>query len=193
MNEEQHASLRILAHVARADGRVCSEELLALDALATGAISTVQMLRDKTDLDTLLGAVVSPELRRYTMVGAVALASVDGHCPLDELAVLEKIHHAFGADAWIDLAGESATWKRRTGRIRRALEGATVAYLHQVHDATTRGKLSMERYARFVAELAEATRKIQGAFREAVDDAIEHVAHAAGCRGARSSPSEGPR
>ncbi len=182
MSRELWASLRIVAHVARADARLCSEELLALDALAErhGAVSRLPLLDDRTDLETLLRAVVSPELRRSTLVGAVAVANIDGRCSPDERAVLEAILRAFDADAWIDLAAESAAWRRRTGTIRRALEGATVAYLHEVHEAATREELSMERYERLVAGLAEAKKELERAFLDAVDAAIERVARAAG-------------
>ena len=68
MNQELLASLRILGHVARADSRLRSEERLALEALAErDGGSATEVLHDHTDLDTLLRAVTSPELRRRTL------------------------------------------------------------------------------------------------------------------------------
>jgi tellurite resistance protein len=184
VNRERHASLCILAHVVRADGRVRCEELLALDALAdrTGSISTVQILRDRTALDALLRAVVSPELRQRALVEAVAVAGVDGHCPREELAVLERIQRAFGASTWIDLAGQSAAWRHRTGMIRQAMEEATVAHLHRVQAAAASNDLSMDRYLRLVAELAHAKREIQRGLCDAVDAGVEALVSSAGRR-----------
>jgi len=186
MNQELFASLRILAHVARADARVHSEERLALDVLGErdGGLSGSQALHDTTDLDSLLKLVVSPELRRRTLIEAIALANVDGRCAPEELAVLERIRDAFGAPEGLDLAADSAAWKRRSARVRKALEAATAAYLHKVHDDAARADLSMDRYERLVRELAEAKGGIERAFREAVDD-VERGPEDAG------SPDEG--
>jgi hypothetical protein len=173
MNHEIQAARSVLAHVARADFKIRSEERLALDALGEwdGGVSATEILRDHTDLDSLLLAVVSPELRRRTLVAAVAVANVDGHCPPEELAVLEQIRDAFGAREQIDLLADSAAWKRRTAHVRAALEGATVTYLHDVHAEAQRGGLSMERHERLAAELSKAKKEIQGAFRNAVEEA----------------------
>jgi hypothetical protein len=173
MNQELLASLRILAHVARADSRIRSEERLALDALGErdGGISASQVLHDETDLEELLRAVISPELRHRTLVEAIALANVDGHCAPEERVVLERIRDAFGASAAIDLVAGSAAWKRRSRRIREALEAATAAYLHQVHDQAAKTSLSMESYGKLVVDFARAKEEIQHAFRDAVDAA----------------------
>jgi uncharacterized tellurite resistance protein B-like protein len=171
MNKELYASLCILAHVVRADSKIRSEERMALDALGErdGGASATQLIHDTTDLDALLREVTSPELRRRTLVEAVALANIDGKVAPEELAVIERIRIAFGADA-LNLAADAREWWYRDVKIREALERATTAYLHKVH-AASHEDLSPERYEKLVNELALAKREIQQAFRDVVERA----------------------
>ena len=172
MNQELLASLRILAHVARADARVRSEERLALDALGErdcGATAH-ELVHDKTELAALLAAVKSPEIQRRTLIEAIALANVDGKCAPEEHALLLRIRDGFGLTDGIDLEHDSAAWKRRSARLRKALEDATTAYLHQVHSEDERAELTMGRYDKLVDELGRAKREIQRAFAEVVDE-----------------------
>lgn len=171
MSQERLASLRVLAHVARADARIHSEERLAIEALgeAEPGFSVQKALHEDTDLDSLLRSIVSPELRHRTLIEAIALANIDGRCSPVELAVLTRIRDAFGASAEIDLQADSDVWKRRTARIRESLDAATGAYLRKIHDESDHAALSMERYEHLVAELAEAKRGIERAFRDAVE------------------------
>ena len=174
MNQELLASLRILGHVARADARLRSEERLALEALAErDGGSAVEVLHDHTDLDTLLRAVTSPELRRRTLIEAVALANVDGRCSPEEMAVLERIRDGLSVPDGVNLVADSAAWKRRSKKVRDALENATTAYLHKV-SAGAGKDLSMTEYERLVAELARAKDEIEEAFREVVDEVERH-------------------
>lgn len=171
MSHERLASLRILAHVARADGKVDSAERLALEALGENeaGFSVHAVVHEESDLESLLRAVVSPELRHRTLVEAIALASVDGRCSPDELTVLVRIRDAFGASAEIDLVADSDTWRERTARIRSALNEATIAYLHKVREDAEHVALSMDRYEHLVAELARAKHAIERAFRDAME------------------------
>lgn len=171
MSHERVASLRILAHVARADGRIDSVERLALEALgqSESEFSVQRALHEEADLDSLLRAVVSPELRHRTMTEAIALASVDGRCSTSELAVLVQIRDAFGVSAEIDLVADSEAWRERTRRIRKALRDATIAYLHKVHEDAEHVALSMARYEHLVAELSRAKQEIERAFRDAIE------------------------
>lgn len=170
MSQERIASLRVLACVARADGKIHTTEELALEALSQDidAFSFRKALHEDADLDALLREIVSPELRMRTLTEAIALANIDGRCSPHELAMLEKIRDAFALGGELDLVADSELWKRKTARIRRALEAATAAYLHKVHDEPARD-LSLDRYERLAAELAQAKHDIEKAFRDAMD------------------------
>ncbi len=171
MSQERLASLRVLVHVARADGKIDSAERLALEALgeSEAGFSIHRVVHEESDLDSLLRAIVSPELQHRTLTEAVALASVDGRCSPDELTVLIHIRDAFGASTEIDLVADSDTWKQRTARIRNALNDATIAYLHKVREDAEHVALSMDRYEHLVAELTRAKHAIERAFRDAVE------------------------
>lgn len=171
MSQERIASLRILACVARADAKVHAAEDLALEALGEGeaGFSFRKTLHEDADLDSLLREIVSAELKTRTLNEAIALANFDGRCSPQELAMLTKIRDAFGAGPEIDLVADSDLWRRRTAKIRGAFEAATAAYLHKVHDGAAHVELSVERYERLVAELSQAKRDIEKAFRDAVD------------------------
>jgi uncharacterized tellurite resistance protein B-like protein len=172
MNQELLASLRILAHVARADAHVRSEERLALDALGErdGGATAYELVHDKTELEELLAAVKSPEIQRRTLIEAIALANVDGKCAPEEHALLLRIREGFGLADSIDLEHDSAAWKRRSAKVRKALDDATAAYLHKVHSHDEHAELTMGRYDTLVGELGRATHEIQHAFAEVVDE-----------------------
>jgi len=170
MSHERIASLRVLAFVARADTKVHAIEELALEALAQDEtdFSYRQALHEEADLDSLLRQIVSPELKTRTLTEAIALANIDGRCSPQELTVLERIRDAFGAGPEVDLVADSALWRRRTARIRNALETATAAYLHSVRD-DEHVDSSIGHYERHVAELSRAKQEIERAFREAIE------------------------
>ncbi|MFO0587197.1 MAG: hypothetical protein U0441_06655 [Polyangiaceae bacterium] len=171
MSQERLASLAILACVARAEGKVRPTERLALEALAQSQrdFSLQKALHETADLEALLPLVVSPELRHRTLVEAIALANIDGRCSPEELTILTKIRDAFGASTEIDLIADSDVWKRKTERIRKALQAATAAYLHKVHDDAEHVQLSMDRYEHLVAELTRTKLEIERAFRDAME------------------------
>lgn len=172
MNQELLASLRILAHVVRADARVRQEERLALDALGErdGGATAYELLHDKTELDALLAAVKTPEIQRRTLIEAIALANVDGKCAPEEHFLLTRIRDGFGLADGIDLVHDSAAWKRRSVKLRKALEDATTAYLHKVRSDDQHGELTEGRYDKLVDELARSKHEIQHAFAEVVDE-----------------------
>lgn len=171
MSQERLASLRILACVARAEGKIRPTERLALEALGQDEtdFSVQKAVHEPEGLEGLLGLVVSPELRHRTLTEAIALANIDGVCTPQELAILTQIRDAFGASTEIDLVADSDIWKRKTARIRKALQSATAAYLHKVHDDAEHVQLSMDRYEHLVAELTRAKLEIERAFRDAVE------------------------
>lgn len=170
MSQERIASLRILACVARADAKIHATEELALEALSQDEteFSFRHALHEDIDLDSLLPQIVSPELRSRTLTEAIALANIDGRCSPQELAMLARIRDAFGAGPDVDLVADSDLWRRRTARIRHALEAATAAYLHSVRD-DEHVDSSIGHYERHVAELARARLEIEKAFRDAIE------------------------
>lgn len=171
MSRERLASLRVLACIARADAKIHAAEELALEALSRDeeAFSYRSALREECELEKLLDQIVSPELRARTLTEAIALANIDGRCSPQELEMLTRIRDRFGFGTDIDLVADSDLWRRRTARIRRALDDATTAYLHKVHDDAARPDFTVAHYERLVSELTRAKEAIVRAFREAMD------------------------
>ncbi|MFN3927041.1 MAG: tellurite resistance TerB family protein [Pseudanabaenaceae cyanobacterium] len=106
---EAEGSLRVLACVAMADGKIHDNErtalTVALDSLAdiqdemTQPILSVDDLLATSSADHLLdyiNNIISPDARELTYNTAFAMANVDGDCDQTEKAVLDQLQSAFG-------------------------------------------------------------------------------------------------
>jgi tellurite resistance protein/uncharacterized protein (DUF697 family) len=105
---EAEASLRILACVAMADGKIHDNErtalTVALESLATmedemtNPIMTVDQLLATSkpeELPSYIKAVIAPDARELAYNTAFAMANVDGDCDTTEQLVLNQLQTAF--------------------------------------------------------------------------------------------------
>jgi tellurite resistance protein len=92
---EANACMKVLVALAKADGRVHSDELRSLTAALSGLevepSSLSVLLEEQVDVEAELAKIVSPEGRAQTYRSAYFLAYADGECSASEQAILETI------------------------------------------------------------------------------------------------------
>jgi len=95
------AGLRILVAVAKADGKLLTEELNALEEALDGVplpdgVTLDTLLREETDVEAQIQRIVSPEGRWETYQAAKGISMVDGEVAPSEKAILDRMKVAFG-------------------------------------------------------------------------------------------------
>ena len=151
---ESRACLRILLAVARADGKVDTDESHAVELLADKAYGAAAPHKgDAFDLEAEIAAVRTPAARHTTFEAAVAIAELDGKCTPDEHRLLAKLYEAFelGEDHVLEI--DEAKWVNALRKPRKALEKATSDFLHAVSAAQDKGELSEPQYEKLVGDL----------------------------------------
>ncbi len=151
---ESRACLRILLAVARADGKVDTDEARAVEVLAQHAFGAEAPHKAEVfDLEAEIAAVRSPAARHTTFEAALAIAELDGKCTPDEHRLLGRLQHAFGFDADHELDADEGKWVNALKKPRKALEKATADFLHAVSAAQDQGDLTEPQYEKLVADL----------------------------------------
>jgi tellurite resistance protein len=154
---EKEACLRILLAIARADGVVDEEEERTL-AVVAAEVGLSGPSDATLDVDAELARVRSPEARELLVRAAHAMANVDGTCAPEELALLRKIHAAFGAAAPpVEVAEQQ--WASRMVDARESLARATAQFLRAV---SSLGDAPGASYERLVQELDASKRAALG-------------------------------
>lgn len=151
---EARACLRILLAVARADGKVDTDEARAVELLAEKAYGAAAPQKNEAfDVDAEIAAVTSPVARHTTFEAAIAIAELDGKCTADEHRLINKLYDAFelGEDHVLEV--DEAKWLNALRKPRKALEKATSDFLHAVSAAQEKGDLTEPQYERLVADL----------------------------------------
>lgn len=151
---EAEASLRVLIALARADGRVTSEEerVIAAAGEHEGRALAVATAGD-IDLEAELAKVRSAEARRLTLKAALAVASVDGQTTPAEHRVLERVFAALGDAGTLALRVVEPAALQHTSDIRRELDACSDAFMHAVARANQKGGLDSKEYDRLLADL----------------------------------------
>lgn len=164
--KELLASLRVLAHVARADEKIVQGEKTILEGAGARDLgrSPNELFAEDTDLVEQLRLLRTPEMRRRTLAEAYALAYVDGRCTPEERRILARLHEALGDASTPPPEEAGALWQSRGAKLCAEVEALTAAYLHAVHEDSRRGELSQARYDQHVAELARTKAERQRAF-----------------------------
>jgi uncharacterized protein (DUF697 family)/uncharacterized tellurite resistance protein B-like protein len=93
---EAMASLRVLVHVAKADGDLAPEERLSLENAFTGLqmpadVTPKSLLDEKIDFDAQLRFFTSPESRESIYQSVLGMIHVDGTCTPEEQKRLDHI------------------------------------------------------------------------------------------------------
>ena len=160
------ASLRVLAHVARADEKIAQSEKTVLEGAGARDLgrSPGELVAETTDLDEQLRLLKTPAMRRRTLAEAYALAYVDGRCTPEEQHILARLHETRGDASTPRPEDAGALWQTRGEKLRAEVEALTTTYLHAVHEDSLRGELSQARYDQHVAELARIKAERQRAF-----------------------------
>jgi tellurite resistance protein len=154
---EKEACLRVLLAVARADGVVDEEEERTL-AVVADQVGLSGPSGAVLDVDAELARLRSPDARQLVVRAAHAMANVDGVCAPQELALLRKIHAAFG-EAAPDLEMAEQQWASRMSDAREGLARATSTFLRAV---ASLGDAPGASYERLVQELDASKRAALG-------------------------------
>jgi uncharacterized protein (DUF697 family)/tellurite resistance protein len=97
--KEGTACLRVLVAVAKADGKVTTEETEALEA-AIGALpgggDLKGVLAETIDLDKAIADIQSQAAKDYLFESAYGLAHADGHASSEEVALLDTLKSKLG-------------------------------------------------------------------------------------------------
>jgi tellurite resistance protein len=153
---EAGASLRVLVAVAKADGKIDSDERRLLSLM--GAAASIE--HETIDVEAELAKLESTSAKHLTLRAAVTVADVDGHCSPAEHALLEKIHRALGAGDELPLEAIEEEEIDVIRPVRGELERATANFLHEI---TARGeKLTQSAYEALVADLDKKKKAILG-------------------------------
>lgn len=151
---ELRASLRVLLAVAQADGEVDEAERdLLLAAAGKLSVSTSSSQPLEVDVDAELAKLKSEDVRRLTYRAAHSMANVDGHCSPAELALLVRIHDAFGIGGKPDIEVAETAAAAQMRRVRSELQQVSDEFLHEV--ASKGGSLTEHAYELLVHALEE--------------------------------------
>ncbi len=143
--EEALATVRILVHVAKADGTIAPEERAAIAAALEGvklpAGTTINSLIDAPgDLDAQLKSVATPDAKQGVYNAAYGMVNADGKATPEEKALLERIRSGLGIPV---------EHSNLLGRVfSEAKDTVLPSDIHAIHDAAQRAK-----------EITEDTRK----------------------------------
>src|SRR5689334_2335339 len=95
--QEAIAGIRIIAAVARADGKLEDAEKVAFEQAVSelapelpGGLTAEKLLTEEIDLDATLAEVKSPVMRKAVFESAFAMSLVDGSASDEENAVVAK-------------------------------------------------------------------------------------------------------
>lgn len=93
--KEALAGLRILVAVAKADGKVTTEERAALEsaleAIPGAAVSVSALLEQNANLDELIPQITSIEAREQVYQSAYSLAHADGEASPEEMKIIDRL------------------------------------------------------------------------------------------------------
>ena len=99
--QEGTACVRALVAIAKADGKITSDERTTLEG-ALGMLpegsNLAKFLEERTDFDQLLGEVKSPAAREQLWQSAYSLTHADGTASPEEQQLLDKMRTAFQID-----------------------------------------------------------------------------------------------
>lgn len=128
--EEIIASIQLLAHMAKADGKLLEEEreglIQSLESLALlEGITVDQLLSETPPLEEILKKITSETARESAYQAAYLMAHIDGNCCSAEQKILDRIaeefagFQPFGYEAWLENLETRANRSDLTTQMRR--------------------------------------------------------------------------